>query len=192
VGGLCSAERILAETPPARGGLAAQIAFIQQIKMIFRQHHRGQAGVVYMHHDGGTDFVAGDQGIAIMNVDLGAQERFADLGEAIAAGGHFHGDQIADGEAVVRLDQFLGGGIGVIKNEPDDGTIKALNDSEGKDMDLFAVEGGQELGERADAVFGEDGDLPNAGNVAATVYFGFFSDGRHTNMLSEPSIFGEA
>ncbi len=45
--------------------------------------------------------------------------------------------------------------------------------------------------EGADAVFGEDGNLADAGHIAATVDFGLFADGRHGGTLSDKWGFGE-
>ena len=144
-----------------------------------------------MDDDGGADFFAGDEGVAVVDVDFGAEEGFGDFGEAVAPAGHFDGDEIADGEAVVGFDEFAGGGVGVVEDKADNGAIEAVDDGKGEDADFGGIEGGEKLGECADAVFGEDGDLAYAGDIAAMVYFGFLADGRHGDTLADEVEFGE-
>jgi hypothetical protein len=97
----------------------------------------------------------------------------------MAAGGHFDGDEIADGEAVVGIDEFLGGGVGVVEDEADDGAIETLNDRKCEDSHFGVIEGVEEFRERSDPVFSENGDLADAGNVSAAIYLWFFPDGGH-------------
>ena len=171
--------------------LRAEVGFVEKIEAGFAEDGGGEGGVVDVDDDGGADFFGGDEGVAVVDINFGGEEGLGDFGEAVAGGGHFDGDEVADGEAVVGLDEFLGGGVGVVEDEADDGAIETLDDGEGEDADLGGVEGGEQVGEGTDAIFGEDGDLADGGDVAATVDFRFFSNGRHLRTVADFSDFVE-
>ena len=79
-----------------------------------------------------------------MDVDLRALRRALDTREQAAVkAGHGDGHEIADGEAVVGIDEELGGGVGIVEHEADDeAQSKTLNDGQGQNVDLGAIEGG--------------------------------------------------
>ncbi len=138
-------QRVLHGREGGGEGLSAEIAFVEEVEILFSEDGCGEAGVVDVDDDGGSDFFAGDEGVAVVDVDFGAEEGLADFGESVASGWHFDGDEVADGEAVIGLDEFFRGGVGVVEDEADDGAIETLDDGEGEDVDFCGVEGGEQL-----------------------------------------------
>src|SRR6202012_3547125 len=108
----------------------AEVGFVEEVEAGFGEDGGGEGGVVDMDDDGGAYFFACDEGVAVVDIDFSGEECLGDFGEAVAGGGHFDGDEVANGEAVVGFDEFLGGGVGVVEDETDDGAIETLDDGE--------------------------------------------------------------
>ena len=156
-----------------------EVGFVEEGEVVFGEDGGGQGGVIDMDDDGAGDVLGGDEGVAVVDIDFSGEEGFGDFGEAGVGGGGFDGDEVADAEGVVGVEEGAGGFVGVVEDEADDGAVETLDDGEGEDTDIGVIKDADELGEGTDAIFGKDGDLADTGGVAAAVGFWLLTDHGH-------------
>src|SRR6185437_4231049 len=104
--------------------------------------------------------------IGLDDVDLGLQERGADLQQWLRAFAEFHADQVAFDHRQAGALENLAALLGMAEQEPHEGALRRIDDRQRHDADLAALESPHDFQELSYPVLQEHGELPNRGVVA--------------------------
>ena len=129
--------------------------------------------------EGDYRFVVGaaDQGVGVVDVDLGLDEGVECLFESCFRIDFDH-EQVRLGKSEVIFHQDFAGLIRVVDYDAYDGAVGGIEDGEGEDVDIPRVEQADEVVEAAEAVGGEDGELAYRFGRG-----GLGGDGRHDGCM---------
>ena len=139
-----------------------QVTFRDEVEAFFFEGPHGEIDIVDVEGDGSLP-IAIEEGVGVLDVDLGLEQGDADLEVGLRVLGEFDSDEVDFGEGELGEFEDFAAPIGVVHNEADDGAIDRVGDAEGDDADLVAFEVPQERMEAADAVFDKDRELAEGG-----------------------------
>ena len=127
----------------------------------------GHDGVVTSEHDGGEAARADEEGVGVIDVELGLEEVSAHLGEA-APFAEFDGEDFAFAERQVVSIQQTSGEDGVAGEDADDGVIGGVQHTEPGEREGVAFEDFEQVEQLPDTVIQEDGELRVPRRLVAT------------------------
>ena len=93
--------------------LSGEVGLAEHLEAHVVQRHAGLLDVVDVHRHGRAAARMDEQGIGIMNVDLGLQKRHAQVGKRLRAGGQLDHQQLILGKRVLVQDQDLAALLGM-------------------------------------------------------------------------------